>query len=266
MSVYYKEIPSNLEQCLQSLASQTMPANEVVIIKDGRLNEGLDKTLEKWKNKLPLEIYGYNENKGLSYALNYGLQYCSYELVARMDSDDICLPNRFEKQINYLRNQPDIVLLSGYISEFNNYPNDIRSIRKVPINAKEIVKYLKKRNAFNHVAVMFKKSAILSVGSYRDKSPHEDYGLWIRLVQAQYKVANIPEVLSYVRIGSTDMFLRRSGVSYLLKEISFYNLQRRKHFITSIEFIILIFTRIPVRILPSKIMKYVYYFFLREKK
>jgi glycosyltransferase involved in cell wall biosynthesis len=103
MSIYYKETADNLNQCLESLASQTLQAAEIVIVKDGKLTDGLEECLVFWKNKLPLKMVGYEENRGLAFALNYGLEFVSCDLVARMDSDDICLPDRFEKQIAFLK-------------------------------------------------------------------------------------------------------------------------------------------------------------------
>jgi glycosyltransferase involved in cell wall biosynthesis len=118
MSIYYKEKASNLDQCLESLANQTLPADEIVIVKDGLLNDDLNQVLELWIDKLPLKIVGYNENKGLAHALNYGLQYCLYELVARMDSDDICMTDRFEKQIDFIQKHNEIALVGSSILEF----------------------------------------------------------------------------------------------------------------------------------------------------
>jgi glycosyltransferase involved in cell wall biosynthesis len=262
MSVYYKESSRNLDQCLESIANQTLPADEIVIVKDGVLPLELEETLLSWQNKLPLKIAGYEENRGLPYALNYGLDYCSNELVARMDSDDICLPERFEKQINYYIQHEEIVLLSAYTSGFNEYINDILFVRKVPVGHHLIVNYLKSRNAFNHAAVVFKKSAILAIGGYQEISCFEDYDLWIRLVKAGFKVDNIPEVLVYSRIGN-DIILRRRGFEYAKKEIIFLRKQRASHFISSIEFLLLLISRIPFRFLPSKLLSFVYFYCLR---
>jgi glycosyltransferase involved in cell wall biosynthesis len=262
VSVYHKEVSRNLEQCLDSLANQTLPADEIVIVKDGMLPRELEETLLLWQGKLPLKIVGYSENKGLAYALNYGLKYCSNELIARMDSDDICLPDRFEKQIRIFENNQDLVLLSGYISEFNDMPNDILSIRRVPIGYEKIVKSLKKRNAFNHMTIMFKKSAILSVDGYQNVDGFEDHDLWIRLVQAGLKVNNIPEILVYVRIGN-NMIGRRTGFNYAKKEIAFFNKQRKSSFISSIEFIIFLTLRVPVRLFPHRVLAVIYRHFLR---
>ena len=120
LPVYCKETPEYLNQCLESLAVQTLPASEIVIIKDGKLTNELEETLSIWEKKLPIKIVGYEENKGLAYALNYGLQFCSYELVARMDSDDICMPDRFEKQIEYFKEHKETVVIGSNILEFYN--------------------------------------------------------------------------------------------------------------------------------------------------
>jgi glycosyltransferase involved in cell wall biosynthesis len=118
MSIYNKEIPSNLNQCLESLASQTIPAIEIIIVKDGTLTPELEETLAFWKTKLPLKIVGYTQNHGLAYALNYGLGFVSCELVARMDSDDICLPDRFEKQLAFFENNGSVVAVGSDLLEF----------------------------------------------------------------------------------------------------------------------------------------------------
>jgi glycosyltransferase involved in cell wall biosynthesis len=264
MSVYYKESSRNLDQCLESITNQTLPADEIVIVKDGVLPLELEETLLSWHDKLPLKIVGYEENRGLPYALNYGLAYCSHELVARMDSDDICLPDRFEKQVIFFEKNQSTVLLSGYISEFNKTPNDILSIRKVPIGCENIARYLKKRNAFNHMAVMSRKSVLLLVGGYKKFIGFEDYDLWIRLVRAGYKVDNIPEILVYVRIGD-NMIMRRNGFKYVKREITFFNEQRRTHFISLVEFITLFLLRVPIHLLHPKILAVLYYHFLRRQ-
>jgi glycosyltransferase involved in cell wall biosynthesis len=263
--VYFKETASNLHDCLKSLSEQTVPATEIVIIKDGFLTEELEDVLNEWLKKIPLKIIGYEENKGIIYALNYGLGFCSYELVARMDSDDICLPNRFEKQIKYFEENNDVVLLSGFISEFNKIPNDISSVRKVPKGTNNIIKYLKSKSAFNHMAVMYKKSVIISLEGYGEVHGLEDYDLWIKVVQAGYKVDNLQEVLVYARIGN-NMLARRSGIEYAKKEIYFLFCQRKRKFISNLELLGLLLTRVPLRLIHPKLLSLLYYKILRNKK
>jgi glycosyltransferase involved in cell wall biosynthesis len=268
MSVYAKENPGYLDEALCSIwDKQTLKPGQIVLVKDGLLTAELDDCIGKWKEKLSdlLSIVELPENVGLGAALNSGLQQCQYELVARMDSDDISLPNRFERQIDFFRLNPDVVLLSGYISEFKYNPEDIQSVRKVPLNNDEIADCLKWRNAFNHVTVIFKKSSVLSVGGYNDKLTYfEDYDLWIRLVQAQYKVGNIPEILVNVRIGN-DMIGRRHGLAYAKKEMSFFSLQKERGFISGSEYCLLILLRIPLRLIPQNMLICLYQF-LRHRK
>ena len=156
-SVYKKDTPEFLSQSLQSIADNTVQPTQIVLVKDGTLTAELEAVIAEWQEKLPLKVVGYEENRRLAHALNYGLQFVETELVARMDSDDIAYANRFEKQIGFMEQNPDVALCSGYISEFNSNELIPKSIRRVPLLQEEIVPYLKNRNAFNHLAVCFKK-------------------------------------------------------------------------------------------------------------
>ena len=162
LSIYYKERPDFLRQSLDSLFSQTLLPTEVVLVKDGPLTKTLDIIIEEYsKRYLQLKIVSLSVNQGLGKALNEGLKYCSYDLVVRMDTDDIAKPNRFEKQLKAFNNQSDIDIVSSWIDEFEGDTNHILSIRKLPEYHKEIYKFAKKRNPINHPAVMFRKSSVL---------------------------------------------------------------------------------------------------------
>ena len=115
MCVYDKEKESNLKDCLDSIFDQTKKPNQVVVVLDGKLREGLMKILSKYK----LDIFEIEERKGLIYALNYGLEKCKYDLVARMDSDDICMKNRFELLLKEFTKDKSLVLVGGQILEFD---------------------------------------------------------------------------------------------------------------------------------------------------
>lgn len=256
-SVYKKDDANYLEQCFQSIYSSSCKPKVIVLVKDGPVSSKIEKVISKWIKLINLKVIGYEENKGLAYALNYGLQFVETELVARMDSDDLVYTDRFEKQINFFERNPDIALLSGFIDEFNENPNEIVSTRKVPLENEDIKNYLKKRNAFNHMAVMFKKSAIIDSGSYQIVPYFEDYDLWIRTVQKGYKVANIPEKLVKARIGN-DMIGRRHGFSYARHEIFFLKRQLATGFISKQEYNKLVLLRVPIRLLPKWALKFVY--------
>ncbi|WP_240058531.1 glycosyltransferase, partial [Bacteroides uniformis] len=94
----YKEKPIYLKSALDSVLNQTLPPSEIILIKDGPLTVELEKVLSSYDTNL-LKIIPLPNNLGLSKALNIGLKHCSYEFVARMDTDDICYPSRFEKQV-----------------------------------------------------------------------------------------------------------------------------------------------------------------------
>ena len=256
-SVYKNDKSEYLIQCFESIKNATIAPTEIILVKDGYIPKELSETIEEWKNKLPITLVGYEENKGLAQALNYGLNYVKTDIVARMDSDDIIYPDRFEKQLKYLEQHTDVVLLSGYIDEFNVDPNVIESTRKVPLENDEIKLYLKHRNAFNHMSVMFKKTAIMESGGYQEVPYFEDYDLWIRVVQNGYSVANIPEKLVKARIGN-DMIGRRHGYSYAKHEVNFLKRQLNFGFINNYEYINLILTRVPIRLLPKWALKFVY--------
>ena len=132
-SVYKNDKSEYLIQCFESIKNATIAPTEIILVKDGYIPKELSETIEEWKNKLPITLVGYEENKGLAQALNYGLNYVKTDIVARMDSDDIIYPDRFEKQLKYLEQHTDVVLLSGYIDEFNVDPNVIESTRKDPL-------------------------------------------------------------------------------------------------------------------------------------
>ena len=258
-SVYKNDKPEFLDQCFESIKNNSLQPVKIVLVKDGPISIDLDSIISKWLEKLPIQVVGYEQNQGLAYALNYGLQFVETELVARMDSDDICYFDRFEKQINYLMANPKISLLSGYIDEFNFDFNIIASTRTVPLENTEIANCLKKRNAFNHMAVMFKKSAIVESGGYQEVPYFEDYDLWVRIVQKGFLVANIPEKLVKARIGN-DMIGRRHGFAYAKHEIFFLKRQLERGFVSKQEYCKLVLLRVPVRLLPKWGLKIVYKF------
>lgn len=257
MSVYRKEEVEHLNLCLKSLADQTLQADEVVLVKDGKLTEELDTEIDKWLDVLPIKIIAYEKNMGLGYALQKGLNACSHELVARMDADDIAYSYRFEKQIAEFENDNNLVLLGGQIEEFIEDPNIISGIRSVPENTEDIIKFLKSRNAFSHMTVMFKKAEVLSVGGYKDFTGFEDYYLWIRLAQADFEMRNLPDVLVKVRVGN-DMVGRRIGFKYALVEKRFFKKLYKMKFLSYKEYVKIVIVRVPLRLIPKRLLLFVY--------
>jgi len=256
--VYRKERPEYFKVSLESIVKQTFPPSEILVIKDGPLTVELNTVLNHFTDKYPslFNVISLPEQIGLGKALNIGVLKCSYEIIARMDSDDICRPIRFEKQINFLRQHPEIDVIGSWIAEFKNNPLHIVSIRKVPIIHDEIFRFGKFRNPTNHMTVIFKRSAVMRAGNYLSFHLFEDYYLWVRMLMKGARFANIPENLVFVRGGS--MFDRRSGAEYLKREINLHKRMLDLGFITYWEFLRNILVRIPVRLGSRNSLKILY--------
>lgn len=217
MSLYDKEKPSYLEECLESLVNQTQRADEIVLVYDGPINRDLISVVDSWSSLLPIKIVALKKNVGLGQALNEGLKHCTYDYVMRMDTDDICQPSRFELQSQFMELNPDIDISGSCIYEFIDNKANIVSERKVPLADNDIKKFAKHKNPFNHMTVVFKKSSVQSVGGYQHHYLMEDYNLWLRLLGNGFKAGNLDEALVLVRVG-VDMLVRRRGLKYVASE------------------------------------------------
>ena len=218
MSIYIKEKPEYLKQCFDSLLKQTTPAAEWVLVEDGPLTEELYHVLSDYQGRYPglIKRVPLPENVGLGLALREGILHCQYELVARMDTDDISVPKRFEIQFQAFQEDEDLDLCGSHTIEFDGDIGRILSKRKVPLTNDEIIQYQKRRSAYNHVTVMFKKSAVLKAGNYEDAPLMEDDMLWTRMILSKAKGRNLDDYLVYVRTGS-EMIGRRGGYAYFQK-------------------------------------------------
>lgn len=217
MSVYHKENPKHFDLALRHiLIEQTLIPDEFVLVCDGPLNEGLDAVIDKYKKSCPeiLKVYRLEKNGGLGKALNFGLEKCSYELVARADSDDICGKDRFGKQIDYMATRPNLAAVGTDIQEFASDPTKPSAYKKMPHTNAEVYEMTKFRNPVNHMTVVFRKSMVEKVGSYIHLQYVEDYYLWIRLLVAGYEIENINEPLVLARVGN-GMVQRRGSKAYI---------------------------------------------------
>ncbi|MCH5216323.1 MAG: glycosyltransferase [Muribaculaceae bacterium] len=265
LSLYYKENHHSLQQSLDSIFMQSKLPDEVILVEDGPLTEILYAVVAKYTHLYPIiKIISLPQNVGLGQALNEGLKHCSYDLVARMDTDDIAKPNRFEKQLSVFEQNPDIDICSAWIEEFADNTDNIISVKKVPEKHWDILRYAQSRCPINHPAVMFRKSSLLSVGGYQHFPLLEDYYLWIRLLINGAKFYNIQESLLYFRT-SQDMFARRGGWKYLKNEIIFWKLAYKYNFVSLFRFLKNILVRIPARLCPTSIRKILYTNFLRQQ-
>ena len=258
LSIYYKESPLFLRESLDSLFSQTVCPDEVILVKDGPLGDELDNVIDSYVTRYPyLKVLSLVTNRGLGKALNEGLKYCSHELVARMDTDDIAMPERFEKQLAVFKKYPDIDVVGAWINEFEDNVSNIKSVRKLPELPDDIRQFAKRRNPINHPVVMFRKSAVLAAGGYRHFPLFEDYYLWIRMLMNGAKFYNIQESLLYFRFSS-EMFKRRGGWKYMINELHFLQMMRQMHFISFSQFIQNLFVRFSIRLIPNSLRAIIY--------
>ena len=250
-SVYKKESPVNLKDSLNSMMEQTLLPNEIILVEDGPLNEALYNVIEELQRKYScLKTVVLDTNQGLGDALNEGLKHCQYDIVARMDTDDIAKPLRFEKQLAMFEKIPDLDVVGSWIDEFENNISQIKSIRKLPEWDTQIRQYMKMRNPVNHPAVMFRKSAVVAAGGYQHFPLFEDYYLWVRMLMNGAKFYNIQESLLFFRLSS-EMFKRRGGWKYAIDEFRFQQMMRQVHFISNSEFVRNVFVRFLIRIIPN---------------
>lgn len=260
--VYHGDNPAFFSEALHSIyEDQTLKPNQIVIVIDGPIGNELYQVIERWSlNKDDkVTICKLDTNQGLGIALNKGLEMCKYELVARMDSDDLSTPYRFEIQKSFFENDKDLIICASNIAEFEKTITNLSGHRVMPENISQIKKLAKYRNPINHPTVMFKKKFIKDVGSYKDMPYFEDYYLWVRCFMAGFKAINIQNNLVFMRGGPAQL-ARRSGLGYAIKEFYFIYKIYKLEFINIYTFI---FTAVPkffVRLIPIFLIKKIYTF------
>lgn len=221
MSIWRGGSAQYLDESLASIANSTVLPTEIILVKDGLLNTDLNKTITKWQLRLGrcFNVISIKKHRGLGAALRIGSYHVTTHWIARMDADDICLPNRFEKQLNTLVRQPELAVLGGQVDEFITDPLHALHQRNVPTTMNNIIKFNKLRCPFNHPTVIINKEALMDVGGYQSFGSWEDYYLWERILAAGYRVKNLSDVLVHMRV-SEDLYERRgqmSNVPYIVK-------------------------------------------------
>lgn len=262
-SVYKNDAPVFLSECFASLFNQTLKPQKIILIKDGILTPELESVISEWKDKLPLMVVGYEKKSGLAHALNYGLQFVDTDLVARMDSDDIAFPERFEMQIEYFNTHKDCEILGTGIKEFYNSDSKVLSkIRNYPVISSEKSKSLFKGTPLAHPTLMIKTSLLKQYKYSEDTSMNEDIELWFRLITSGHIIHNLSEPLLNFRI--TDGTFKRRSFNKAINEFKIYwtNLTNLFGFNYLLIYPIL---RLFSRFLPYSINKKIYFSKYREK-
>lgn len=265
MSLYIKEKAEYLRSAIDSMLNQTVLPDEIVIVEDGPLNDKLYSIIREYTQKHPdmFHIVKNEKNLGLGLALNKGLHECRNELIARMDTDDIAKPERCEKQLNEFEKNPELDLLGSSVDEFYSTPDKIVSRRVVPSKHKDIYEFAKRRSAFNHPTVMYRKSKVLSVGGYGNLRRNQDVDLFGRMLYSGCIAGNIEDSLLYFR--SNDALAKRrksweNTQSYIETIKKFWKMGYASFF----DYITVAVAQTVMFLMPVKLQHLIYKKFLRK--
>ena len=265
MSLYIKENSAFLRQAVDSMLAQTIRPDEIVIVEDGPLTGELYAVINEYVHAAPelFRIVKSEKNIGLGLALNLGLDACRNEMVARMDTDDISKPDRCEKQLAVFREDPELAIVGAYVNEFYTTPEQVVSTRAVPQTHEEIYRFAKKRSAFNHPAVMYRKSKVLEFGGYSDLRRNQDVDLFGRMLFGGCKARNIGEALLWFR--SNDALAKRrksweNTKSYIDTIKRFWKMG----YASFTDYMIVAAAQTVMFLLPVKLQHWVYKTFLRK--
>ena len=294
MSIYQNDVPEHLHIALESLLNQTRRPDEIVIVGDGPVPAELEQEIEslptegsgaagskfkvqsavelqeapsnspKGERKTEIRYLPQEKNRGLGAALAIAVEAAQYPYLARMDADDIAVPDRFEKQLRFLEQHPDVAAVGGMIEDFSSDPNHVTGRRVVPLESEDIHRYMRSRNGMNHVTVMFKKEELLRVGNYQPFHLNEDYYLWVRMIQQGCQLMNIPDVLVRVR-AEKEQVDRRGGFPYFRDQYRVFKYMLNTGFISWPRFLLNICERGTVQLLmPLSVRCWFYQRFLRK--
>jgi len=299
MSIYKSDVPELVRVALDSLLQQTLLPNEIVIVADGPVPAELEQVVSSFKfqvskirttpnpsfakggdlvpedgkesletgNQKPETIVTYlpqEKNGGLGEAMRIAAEAAKYDYLARMDSDDICLPDRFEKQMKCFEEDPELSLVGGMITEFDGEPENIIAKRILPLEDAEIKRMMRGRCAVNHVTVIFKKADLMKSGNYQPFWKQEDHYLWARMMEHGCKFRNIPDVVVNVRSGK-DQIARRGGLRFYKSVVRVFWYMYRHGLISFGYFLYICTVRGIVQVLmPNRLRTWVYLHLLRK--
>ena len=253
MSVYGGDRPDYLEAAFRSVVhDQTRPPDDVVLVQDGPVPPDLDAMITGLIHESPVKtsLLALDANVGLGLALDQGMAACAHDIVARMDADDIALPERFERQVPMVEGGIDLV--GSALLEFGTGPDDIVGRRVPPVEPDEIVRYARFHQPFNHPTVVYRRSAVQKAGGYRHLALMEDYLLFARMIDEGATVGNIEEPLVLYRVGD-GAYGRRGGVALLKSEWALQRKLRVMGFTSRLQFVRNVVVRGGYRLVPERL-------------
>lgn len=265
-SVYKSDVPEYVRTAFESVFNQTLMPDEVVCVADGPIPDNLKAVVQDFKTQYPEIMHPVylDKNGGLGEAMRIASLEARYDYLARMDSDDICLPDRFEKQMKCFEEDPELSIVGGMITEFDGTPENIIAQRILPLDDAGIKKMMRGRCAVNHVTVIFKKEDLLRSGNYQPFWKQEDHYLWARMMEHGCKFRNIPDIVVNVRSGK-DQLARRSGWRFYKSVVRVFWYMYKHHLISFGYFLYICAVRGTVQLLmPNWLRTWIYMKFLRN--
>ena len=257
LSVYDGDRPDFLRRAYRSAVDeQTVRPAEAIIVRDGPVRPELADCLDELRasSLVPVTFLPLEANGGLGPALDKGLAAASHDVIARMDADDIAMPNRFEVQLPLIA---DAEIVGGGLIEFVGEPENAVGRRVPPIGSEHILRYARMHDPFNHPTVMYRRSAVQAAGGYGDFPLMEDYALFARMLTNGARPVNVPEPLVWYRVGATS-FKRRGGTGLLRSELRLQREFRRSGFISTAEYVRNVLIRGGYRMVPWWLRRAVY--------
>jgi glycosyltransferase involved in cell wall biosynthesis len=258
LPVYGRDDPHQLERAFTSaVQEQTLRPDEVVLVRDGPVPGELAATIAALVagSPVPVRLLELPENVGLAAALNAGLAASSNDVVARMDADDIAVPERFERQLAVIDGGADLV--GSGLLEFVDDEHETIGRRTPPVGEERIRRYAHFHDPFNHPTVVYRRRAVLRAGGYVAVGLMEDYWLFVRMLVAGARVANLPEPLVKYRVGA-GAYRRRGGLAQLRAELRLQRLMRGIGFTSRTEALRNVLVRGGYRLLPEAVRKVSY--------
>lgn len=265
MTVYIKDNPEYFSLALMSMVNQTKKPDEIVLVKDGPITNELQKVIDNVDRNYPELIVQVQlpNNKGLGFALNEGIKVCKNELLARMDSDDISMPTRCEKQVAEFEKNPKLDIVGCPVIEFVGEPDNEVGKRNVPLDNEAIYKYCRKRDPFNHPTVMYRKSKVEEAGCYGNLRKNQDTDLWIKMLTKGAVCENLSEYLLKFRFDEGTYKKRKNWLNTkLLIKIRWKAF--RTGFCSFVDFIEVAGAQMAIYILPISFQQFVYKKVLRK--
>lgn len=263
--IYKNNDAQQLRVSLDSLLRQTLLPNEILVVADGPVSTELEQVVSSFKflvssKNLPIEVnyLKFEQNEGLGKTMRKAVLAAKGDYIARMDADDICLPNRFEKEMKCFKEDSTLSVVGGQIAEFDGNVKNITGRRVVPLEHEEIVSYMKSRNGMNHVTTILKKKDLIDSGNYQPLEWFEDYCLWVRMIQHGCKFKNIYDDVVLVRAGKAQAD-RRGGWAYFKNEVFLFKCLLSQGFITKNRFCINMIERGFVRLFMTSSIRSWFY-------